>query len=223
VSLGDDVRVILSSNMHPGRPSYATVELTWGLIIAAMRQIPQQMAALKAGKWQTGVGTGLRGRTLGIYGYGGIGAVVAGYGKAFGMKVLVWGRETSIANARADGHAGAASKQALFEESDVLTLHLRLIDHTRMPTPRRPHRLWDTYGFPGFRPSPTVRGIFGDPHARIPPLTRRGKKRPVGRVGGCSAAGTTASPVGSAIWPAGACASTWRSRSGAWRAGAAAR
>jgi D-3-phosphoglycerate dehydrogenase len=123
--------VILSSNMHPGRPSYATAELTWGLIIAAMRRIPQQMAALKAGKWQTGVGTGLRGRTLGIYGYGRIGAVVAGYGKAFGMKVLVWGRESSIANARADGHAGAASKQALFEESDVLTLHLRLIDDTR--------------------------------------------------------------------------------------------
>jgi D-3-phosphoglycerate dehydrogenase len=123
--------VILSSNMHPGRPSYATAELTWGLIIAAMRQIPQQMAALKAGKWQTGVGTGLRGRTLGIYGYGRIGAVVAGYGKAFGMKVLVWGRETSIANARADGHAGVASKQALFEESDVLTLHLRLLDDTR--------------------------------------------------------------------------------------------
>jgi D-3-phosphoglycerate dehydrogenase len=123
--------VILSSNRHPGRPSYATAELTWGLIIAAMRQIPQQMAALKAGKWQTGVGTGLRGRTLGIYGYGRIGAVVAGYGKAFGMKVLVWGRETSIANARADGHAGVASKQALFEESDVLTLHLRLLDDTR--------------------------------------------------------------------------------------------
>jgi D-3-phosphoglycerate dehydrogenase len=123
--------VILSSNMHPGRPSYATAELTWGLIIAAMRRIPQQMAALKAGKWQTGVGTGLRGRTLGIYGYGRIGAVVAGYGKAFGMKVLVWGRKTSIANARADGHAGAASKQRLFEESDVLTLHLRLVDDTR--------------------------------------------------------------------------------------------
>ncbi len=122
--------VILSSNMHPGRPSYATAELTWGLALAAMRQIPQQMAALKAGKWQTGVGSGLRGRTLGIYGYGRIGAVVAGYGKAFGMRVLVWAREASLATARADGYAAAAGKQALFEEADVLSLHMRLVDAT---------------------------------------------------------------------------------------------
>jgi len=123
--------VILSSSQHPGRPSYATAELTWGLALAAMRQIPQQMAALKAGKWQIGVGLSMRGKTLGIYGYGRIGSVVAGYGKAFGMKVLVWARETSLATARADGYAAAASKQALFEESDVLSLHMRLIDATR--------------------------------------------------------------------------------------------
>ena len=91
--------VIVSSSMHPGQPSYATAELTWGLIIAAMRQIPQQMAALKAGKWQTAVGVGLRGRTLGIYGYGRIGSVVAGYGKAFGMNVRVWAREARLARA----------------------------------------------------------------------------------------------------------------------------
>ena len=76
---------IVSSSQHAGTPSYAAAELTWGLVLSAIRQIPQQMAALKAGKWQTGVGGTLRGKTLGVYGYGSIGAVVAGYGKAFGM------------------------------------------------------------------------------------------------------------------------------------------
>jgi len=124
--------VILSSHMAPGRPSYATAELTWGLVIAALRRIPHEMAALRAGRWQAyPVGTGLRGKTLGIYGFGRIGAVVAGYGKAFGMTVLAWGREGSIAKARADGYAVAPSKEKLFEESDVLSLHVRLIDATR--------------------------------------------------------------------------------------------
>jgi D-3-phosphoglycerate dehydrogenase len=123
--------VIVSSSMHPGQPSHATAELTWGLIIAAMRQIPQQMAALKAGKWQIGVGTGLHGRTLGIFGYGRIGSVVAGYGKAFGMKVLVWAREASLASARADGYSAARSKEAFFEVCDVISLHMRLVDATR--------------------------------------------------------------------------------------------
>jgi len=123
--------VLLCSNLHPGQPSYATAELTWGLIIAAMRKIPQEVAALKAGRWQSTVGFGLRGKTLGVYGYGRIGAVIASYGKAFGMKVLVWAREASLARARADGYAAARSKEALFEDSDVITLHLRLIDATR--------------------------------------------------------------------------------------------
>jgi D-3-phosphoglycerate dehydrogenase len=124
--------VILSSYMAPGRPSYATAELTWGLVIAALRRIPHEMGALRAGKWQAyPVGTGLRGKTLGICGYGRIGAVVAGYGRAFGMKVLAWGRENSIAKARDDGHAVAPSKEVLFAESDVLSLHVRLIDATR--------------------------------------------------------------------------------------------
>ena len=124
--------VIVSSAMAPGRPSYATAELTWGLIIAALRRLPHEMAALRAGTWQAfPVGTGLRGKTLGIYGYGRIGAVVAGYGKAFGMTVLAWGREASITGARADGYAVTASKEALFAEADVLSLHLRLIDATR--------------------------------------------------------------------------------------------
>jgi D-3-phosphoglycerate dehydrogenase / 2-oxoglutarate reductase len=123
--------VLLCSDMHPGRPSYATAELTWGLIIAAMRHIPQEVAALKAGRWQSTLGTGLHGRTLGIYSYGRIGKVVAGYGRAFGMNVLVWGREGSLESARADGYAAAESRQIFFESCDVISLHLRYNDKTR--------------------------------------------------------------------------------------------
>ena len=123
--------VIVSSAMHPGSPSYATAELTWGLIIAAMRQIPQQMYALQSGTWQTGVGHSLRGKTLGIFGYGRIGATVAGYGRAFGMNVLVWAREQSLARARDDSYLVAQSKRAFFETSDVISLHLRLVPETR--------------------------------------------------------------------------------------------
>ena len=123
--------VIVSSSQHPGTPSYATAELTWGLIIAAMRQIPQQMASLKAGRWQLGVGTTLRKKVLGIYGYGRIGATVAGYGRGFGMNVLAWAREGSLARARADGYATARSKEEFFAQCDVITLHMRLVDATR--------------------------------------------------------------------------------------------
>jgi D-3-phosphoglycerate dehydrogenase len=123
--------VIVSSSQHPGTPSYATAELTWGLVLAAMRQIPQQMSALKAGKWQIGVGSTLRGKTLGIYGYGRIGSVVAGYGKAFGMNVSVWAREQSLAQARTDGYAPARGKEAFFEDCDVISLHMRLVEATR--------------------------------------------------------------------------------------------
>ncbi len=123
--------VIVSSSQHAGTPSYAAAELTWGLVLAAMRRIPQQMEAIKAGKWQIGVGNSLRGKTMGIFGYGRIGAVIAGYAKAFGMKVLVWSRETSLARARADSYAAARSKQAFFEECDIVSLHMRLVDSTR--------------------------------------------------------------------------------------------
>jgi D-3-phosphoglycerate dehydrogenase len=123
--------IIVSSSQHAGTPSYAAAELTWGLVLAAMRAIPQQMAALKSGHWQVGVGHTLRDKTLGIYGYGRIGSVVAGYGKAFGMKVLAWAREPALAQARADGYATAASKQQLFEQCDVLSLHMRLVEATR--------------------------------------------------------------------------------------------
>jgi D-3-phosphoglycerate dehydrogenase / 2-oxoglutarate reductase len=125
--------VIVSSRMGGGSvPSYSTAELTWGMVIAALRHIPQEAAALKAGKWQAWpVGTGLRGKTLGIYSYGKIGGVVAGYGKAFGMNVMVWGREESIARARADGYEVASSREAFFSQPDVISLHLPLIEPTR--------------------------------------------------------------------------------------------
>jgi D-3-phosphoglycerate dehydrogenase len=123
--------IIMSSSQHAGTPSYAAAELTWALVLAAMRQLPQQVAALKAGRWQTGVGHSLRGKMLGIYGYGRIGRVVAGYGAAFGMRVLVWGGEASLARARADGFTTAGTKAAFFEECDVLSLHLRLVPATR--------------------------------------------------------------------------------------------
>ena len=123
--------IVVSSDMHAGSPSYATAELTWGLILAAARQIPQQTAALRAGRWQIGVGTTLRGKTLGLYGWGRIAHVVAGYGRAFGMDVLVWAREASRERARREGFAVAESKGAFFEQCDVVSLHMRLVDATR--------------------------------------------------------------------------------------------
>src|SRR5204863_2194974 len=123
--------IIVSSSQHADTPSYAAAELTFGLILAAMRQIPQQMAALRAGRWQIGVGSTLRGKTLGIHGYGRIGAVVAGYGRAFGMNVAVWAREPSRTRAHADGHAVARSKEAFYADCDVVSLHMRLVDSTR--------------------------------------------------------------------------------------------
>jgi len=123
--------IVVSSNLHPGTPSYAAAELTWALVLSAMRQIPQQVAALKSGRWQTGLGSTLRGKTLGIYGYGRIGSVVAGYGESFGMNLLVWAREASLLRARADGYPTASSKAEFFERCDVLSLHMRLVDVTR--------------------------------------------------------------------------------------------
>jgi len=123
--------VIVSSDQHADTPSYAAAELTWALALAAMRQIPEQVAALKRGTWQIGVGTTLRGKTLGIYGYGRIGKVVAGYGKAFGMNVIVWAREAARARAREDGYGVARSKEAFFGECDVISLHMRLVEGTR--------------------------------------------------------------------------------------------
>lgn len=117
---------------------YAPAELTWALIMAAMRRLPQYIQTLKHGGWQQSgmksasmppnfnLGQVLRGKTLGIFGYGKIGQLVAGYGRAFGMQVLVWGREGSRSRAVADGYTAAESREQLFAESDVLSLHVRL-------------------------------------------------------------------------------------------------
>lgn len=122
--------IIVSSDLHADTPSVATAELTFGLILAAMRQIPQQMAALQAGKWQIGVGHTLRNKTLGIHGYGRIGSVVAGYGKAFGMDILVWAREAARARAAADGYAVAASKAEFYARANVISLQSALLVNT---------------------------------------------------------------------------------------------
>jgi D-3-phosphoglycerate dehydrogenase len=123
--------IVVSSSQHADTPSYAAAELTWALLLAAARALPQQMAALKAGRWQIGVGQTLRGRTLGIFGYGRIGSAVAGYGRAFGMRVQIWARPESLERARADGHAIAASKDDFFATSDAVSLHMRLVPATR--------------------------------------------------------------------------------------------
>jgi D-3-phosphoglycerate dehydrogenase len=123
--------VIVSANQHVGFPSFATAELTWALTLAAMRKIPQQMASLKAGNWQMEIGRSLRGRILGIFGYGRIGGTVAEYGKAFGMNILIWASEASRDRAAADGYKVAASKQDFFASCDVLSLHLRLYPATQ--------------------------------------------------------------------------------------------
>jgi D-3-phosphoglycerate dehydrogenase len=113
-----------------GGSPYAPAELTWALALAAMRRLPQEIAAYKAGKWQTTLGAGLRGRTLGILGYGRIGSLVAGYGRAFGMNVLAWGREGSLTRARADGFE-TVTRNELLERADVLSLHLKLTEETQ--------------------------------------------------------------------------------------------
>ena len=127
--------VIVEGTGDPTAPA----ELTWALIMAATRRIPQYVAHLKAGRWQTAslvpaynqLGRSLKGDTLGIWGYGKIGRLVAGYGKAFGMDVVVWGRDASREQATRDGHRAAASRQAFFTEADILSLHLRLNEATR--------------------------------------------------------------------------------------------
>jgi D-3-phosphoglycerate dehydrogenase len=123
--------VIVSSNMHADTPSYAAAELIWAPVLAAARQVPQQMQSMRSGDWQMGIGQTLRGRTFGIHGYGRIGRTVAEYGQAFGMNVLVWARETSRQRAAADGYATAESQRAFYETSDVVSLHMRLVNETR--------------------------------------------------------------------------------------------
>jgi len=123
--------IVVSSSQHPGTPCYAAAELTWALVLASMRQLPQQVASLKAGHWQMGVGTTVRGKTLGLYGWGRIAHAVAEYGRAFGMRVWVWASERSRQSALAEGVEVAPSKEAFFAESDVISLHMRLYPATR--------------------------------------------------------------------------------------------
>ena len=127
----DELGIVVSADQHPDVPSYATAELTWGLIIATLRRIPQQMAALRAGQWQTEMGIGLHGQTLGVFGYGKIGHLLAGYGRTFGMKVVVWGSERARKQSVEDGHYAAHSQAEFFETCDVITLQLRLRDSNR--------------------------------------------------------------------------------------------
>ncbi|MFT5631512.1 MAG: D-3-phosphoglycerate dehydrogenase [Sulfitobacter sp.] len=118
--------VLLSSNMHSDTPSYAAAEMTLALILASYRQIPQQAASIRAGDWQMGVGRTLRGRTLGLYGYGRIAQAVAGYARAIGMNVQWWASDEGRARSMADGQTIANSRADFFATSDVVSLHVRL-------------------------------------------------------------------------------------------------
>ena len=121
----------------------APAELTWALMMTAMRRLPHYIASLKHGAWQQaglragsmppnfGLGQVLRGRTLGIWGYGRIGQIVAGYGRAFGMNVRIWGSDASRTKALADGYQAAATRAEFFEQCDVVSLHLRLNEATQ--------------------------------------------------------------------------------------------
>ena len=123
--------VLLCSNMHGGTPSYAAAELTLALMLASARQIPAQVASTRAGNWQMGVGKTLRGRTLGLYGYGRIAKAVAGYADAIGMKIQWWSSEAGRARATDDGVTLAESREAFFATSDFVSVHVRLKPDTK--------------------------------------------------------------------------------------------
>ncbi|HTE14236.1 MAG TPA: D-2-hydroxyacid dehydrogenase family protein [Burkholderiales bacterium] len=117
--------ITVSAGGHDSKSPYTTTgELAWALILASLRHIPYEVESFKAGNWHTTVGTRLSGATLGIYAFGHIGSGVARVGKAFGMNVICWGREGSLAKAKAEGFKAAASREAFFEQSDVISLHL---------------------------------------------------------------------------------------------------
>lgn len=111
--------------------SNATAELTWGLILSALRNLPFEVKRLKEGNWQSTLGLGVKGKTLGLYAYGKIGSIVAGVGKAFGARVLCWGREGSTGRAKAAGFDVAKSREDFFAEADIVSLHLPLNKDTR--------------------------------------------------------------------------------------------
>lgn len=122
--------VVFCSNKPAEAPNHAAAELTWALVLAAMRDLPGQMASAKAGRWQAGVGRTLAGRTMGIYGYGRIGRLVASYARAFGCRVIWWGSDSGRTKAAAAGEEVAASRAAFFGGADVISLHLRLVPET---------------------------------------------------------------------------------------------
>jgi len=113
-----------------GRP-HSTAELTWALILAALRHVPEEVYGLRQGRWQSTLGVDIFGKTLGIYALGGIGSIVANIGRAFGARVLCWGRGASLERARLAGYEVAASRESFFAESDILTLHLPMVRQTR--------------------------------------------------------------------------------------------
>lgn len=123
--------VLLCSNMHSDTPSHAAAELTLALMLASFRQIPQQVASIRRGDWQMGVGRSLRGRTLGLYGYGRIAKAVETAATALGMRVQWWASEAGRARALADGRVVADSREAFFTTSDIVSLHVRLNPQTR--------------------------------------------------------------------------------------------
>ncbi|RPI42223.1 MAG: D-2-hydroxyacid dehydrogenase family protein [Betaproteobacteria bacterium] len=118
------ILISASGGGESGSPYSTTAELAWGLILASLRHIPYEVERLKQGHWHSTAGTRLAGNTLGVYAFGHIGAAVARVGQAFGMKVVCWGREGSTARARAEGFEIAASREAFFENADVISLHL---------------------------------------------------------------------------------------------------
>ena len=130
VAAGTARGVVFCSNKPAEAPNHAAAELTWALVLAAMRDLPGQMASAKAGRWQAGVGRTLAGRTIGIYGYGRIGRLVASYARAFGCRVIWWGSDAGRARAAAAGEEVAASRAAFFGGADVISLHLRLVPET---------------------------------------------------------------------------------------------
>jgi D-3-phosphoglycerate dehydrogenase / 2-oxoglutarate reductase len=123
--------VLFCSNKPAELPNHAAAELTWALVLAAMRDLPAQMAGAKAGRWQTGVGRTLKGRTIGLYGYGKIARLVASYARAFGMQVIFWGSETGRARAAAAGETVPPTRAAFFGGADVISLHVRLTPETK--------------------------------------------------------------------------------------------
>ncbi len=127
-----DLGILVSAGGHDSKSRYTTTgELAWALILASMRHLPFEVERFKQGHWHSTIGTRLYGHTLGIYSFGHIGSGVARVGKAFGMKVVCWGRESSLAKAKAEGFEAAASRVAFFEQCDIISLHIKSNNNTR--------------------------------------------------------------------------------------------